>query len=600
MVVALVGNPNVGKSTVFNALTGLNQHTGNWPGKTVALAQGRYTYKGRGYVLVDLPGTYSLLSQSEEEQVAADHIRSGQSACTVVLVDATCLERNLVLALQVMELTDNVIVCVNLLDEARHKGLEIDLRALSRELGVPVVGTSANRGEGLEALQEAIRNLADGFLPLHPRRADVDRDHAGDPWDCSRSDQVSQQFAQRAAAVAEAAVLGRKAPEVQKFDRVALGRRSGYGILLLLLLAVFWVTMVGANLVSGRLQAAADALQNLLLAWTAAWPRQLAGLLVEGIYATCARVVAVMLPPMAIFFPLFTLLEDLGYLPRAAFLTDRCFQRCGSCGKQALTMAMGLGCNAVGVTGCRIIASPRERLLAVVTNALTPCNGRLAALVSIIFLFFTENSFLAAGFVTLLVLLSVLATFWSGRILSRTVLRSEESRFILELPPYRRPQVGKILVRAFLDRTVLVLGRAALVAAPAGGIIWVLQQVQAGGRPLLQVLAQWLEPAGAFLGMNGVILLAFLLAFPANELLLPSVVMLLGAGETGLSAAFLAAHGWDRQTALCTMLFVLFHWPCAATCLTIRKETGSWRWTLAAIALPTAIGVFLCALVGHL
>ncbi len=605
LVVALVGNPNVGKSTVFNALTGLNQHTGNWPGKTVAIAQGRYTYRGRGYILVDLPGTYSLLSQSEEERVAAEFILSGQADCTLVLGDATCLERNLNLALQILELTDQVLLCVNLLDEAERRQIRPDLDALAQELGIPVVGTAANSGAGLQALQARLRELGEGLVRPAPNRV---LSSNGDflTWDGDAADAASEAFVKRSEEIA-ARVLERPAEQqTQWLDRVALGRWSGRLVMLILLFGVFWLTMQGANYPSAALQRLFDRLEAALRDLLAAWPQTLSGLLLDGVYATVTRVVAVMLPPMAIFFPLFTLLEDFGYLPRVAFMTDHCFQCCGACGKQMLTMCMGFGCNAAGVIGCRIITSPRERMLAILTNALVPCNGRFPAMITLITIFFTGNSLCAALLLTAFVLLGVLMTFLAAKLLHGTVLRGHPSDFIMEMPPYRRPRVGQILVRALLDRTVFVLGRAVMVAAPAGGILWLCQHISVGDANLLVWAAAYLDPVGTFLGMNGAILLAFVLSFPANELLLPLVLMILQAGtlttEAGLPQmqSVLIQNGWTWTTALCTIIFLLFHWPCSTTCLTIRRETGSWRWTLLSMALPTAFGAVLCILVGHL
>ncbi len=600
LVVALVGNPNVGKSTVFNALTGLNQHTGNWPGKTVAIAQGRFTYKGRGYVLVDLPGTYSLLSQSEEERVAAEFILSGQADCTVVLGDATCLERNLNLVLQILELTDRALLCVNLLDEAARHGVRVNLEALETELGIPVVGTAATTGTGLEVLREKLRQLGEGTLQAHPRRV-LDPDQTARPLG-----DTAAAFVKRAEEIAARVLEQPNRETPQRLDRLALGRWSGRFLMLLLLFAVFWLTMVGANYPSRALQRLFDWLDGVLRPLLAAWPWWLSGLLLDGIYATVTRVVAVMLPPMAIFFPLFTLLEDFGYLPRVAFLTDHCFQRCGACGKQMLTMCMGFGCNAAGVTGCRIITSPRERLIAILTNAMVPCNGRFPAMIVLISVFFSENSFLAALLLALFVLLGVAMTFLASRLLHGTVLRGTPSDFILEMPPYRRPRVGQVLLRALLDRTVFVLGRAVLVAAPAGAFLWLCQQISVGDTGILTWAAAHLEPVGLFLGMNGAILLAFFLSFPANELLLPLVLLILNAGslttEAGvpLMRQVFLVNGWTWTTALCTILFLLFHWPCSTTCLTIHKETGSWTWTAAAMLLPTLFGVILCAIVGHI
>ena len=597
--VVLAGNPNVGKSTVFNALTGMHQHTGNWTGKTVATARGLYQYKGEHYALIDLPGTYSMDACSREETVAADYLRREKTDCVVVICDATCLERNLIFVLQLMKWTERLVVCVNLLDEAERKGICVDLRALERRLGVPVVGTSAGRGEGIAALQEQIRQMAQGFLPTASRilpakepemlvrqaEAIAARAVSQPEWDCNRLD--------------------------RKLDRIFMGRRTGVPIMLGLLFVVFYLTIWGANYPSAALQWLLNWGEKGLAWITQPLPEWLSSLLVEGVYRTAARVTAVMLPPMAIFFPLFTLLEDGGYLPRAAFLLDHIFRRCGTCGKQALTMCMGFGCNAAGVTGCRIIDTPRERSIAILTNALVPCNGRFPLLIALCSIFFVGGGALgaigAAGMLTTLVLLGIVMTFFLSWLLSRTAFRGTASAFALELPPYRRPRIGQVLIRSLMDRTVLVLGRAVTVAAPAGSGIGCLANWQIGGTPVLQVFADALQPVGLLLGMDGVILLAFLLGFPANELVLPVVMMTLLAqsslgdmADWNSMAPVLLGGGWTAKTALCTMIFSLFHWPCSTTCLTIRKETGSWRMVLAAMLLPTAAGALLCFLLAHL
>lgn len=588
--IALVGNPNVGKSTLFNALTGLRQHTGNWPGKTVELAHGHYRYRGTEYHVTDLPGTYSLNSHSPEEAVAEEYLRRETESCAVVVCDATCLERSLILALQVLSCREHTVVCVNLMDEAQREGLQIDIRKLEALLGVPVVAVSASRAEGLDRLQETLRQSFDGFLPVMPRRM---------------SEKSIQSHVHRAQEIAQSCILRterqKKAGLTARLDGIFLHRVWGYAALLVLLFGVFWLTLQGANYPSEGLQWCFDRLGEWLMRLCRALklPVTVCSALVDGVYGTAAQVVAVMLPPMAIFFPLFSLLEDFGYLPRVAFLLDFAFQGAGACGKQALTACMGLGCNVVGVTGCRIIRSPRERLVALLTNSLVPCNGRFPALLFLISLSFSGgNSLLGALALTACLFLCVSMTLLASRLLSGTVLRGKPSAFLLEMPPYRRPRIGQLLLRSLLDRTLFTLGRALAVAAPAGLAIWLLGNCSVGGVPLLSVLSGLLEPAGNLLGMSGGVLLAFLLGSPANELVLPVLFAVLTAGGAPGStlAEALQSTGWSWQMSLCTLIFFLFHWPCVTTLLTVKKETGSRKWTALAALLPTALGACLCML----
>lgn len=574
LTVALAGNPNVGKSTLFNALTGLHQHTGNWPGKTVGVARGKTRRGDTEYTLVDLPGTYSLDGKSEDEKIAAEFLEGGQADCTVVVCDGSCLERSLLLALQILQRTDKTVVCVNLMDEAQRHGIHVDKKILENRLGAPVVLAAAGQGMGLEALMDQIRQTA-----LAPPKLQLP--HWDDP--VSAAEEI-------AAGCIEQSANGAYKWRLQ-VDKLLVSRRFGVPLMFLLLLFIIWLTVWGANYPSELLGRLFDAGYVLLNGWLAAAPWWLRGALVDGLYATSARVISVMLPPMAIFFPLFTVLEDVGYLPRMAFLLDGSMSRCGGCGKQALTLCMGLGCNAVGVTGCRIIDSPRERLAAILTNAMVPCNGRFPTLILLGSLFFPQAG--AALVVAVCVALGVAGAMAASGVLSKTALRSEPSTFLMEMPPFRRPRLGKILVRSLLDRTLFIAGRALTVAAPAGVVLWI-----ASNTPLLGWAAGILEPAGKVLGMNGIILLGFCLSLPANELLIPVILMAMtqtGSLQqvSGLGGEILLTQ-MTWQMAVCTMVFTLFHWPCSTTLMTVYKETGSPAKTAAAFLLPTAVGCILC------
>lgn len=665
-VAALAGNPNVGKSTVFNALTGLRQHTGNWAGKTVSNAQGYCTFRGHGYVLVDLPGCYSLMAHSAEEEAARDFLCFGGADAAVVVCDATCLERNLNLVLQTIELQPRTVVCVNLMDEAKRRGVAVDLEELHLLLGVPVVGASARSRRGLDHLMALLAQVIEADAPepncvVYPDavetavaklvpilRADcppqipprwlalrlIDGDdsiraalrtHLGitlaeeeavdaalEGFDrASLCDQIVSavvRHAERVAAVSVRSMQEKYSRRDQRLDRILTGKLTGFPIMLLMLLVIFWLTISGANYPSALLSEGLFALGEVLrsLCTALVLPGWLISLLIDGAYKTLAWVVSVMLPPMAIFFPLFTLLEDLGYLPRVAFNLDHAFRKCSACGKQALTMCMGFGCNAAGVVGARIIDSPRERLLAIITNNFVPCNGRFPTLIAIISMFFVAasgffDSVLSAALLVLVILLGVGMTFLVCKLLSKTILKGVPSSFTLELPPYRRPQIGKVIVRSVLDRTLFVLGRAAAVALPAGVLIWVMANVTVGERTLLMHCAGFLDPFAGLLGLDGVILLAFILGLPANEIVVPIILMAyLAQGSLTEMAdytslhALLVANGWTWVTALCTMLFSLFHWPCSTTLMTIKKETQSLKWTVASFLIPTGCGVALC------
>lgn len=710
-VVALAGNPNVGKSTVFNSLTGLHQHTGNWPGKTVTRAEGGFEFAGRAYKLVDLPGTYSLLATSADEEVARDFLLFGRPDVTIVVVDACRLERNLNLALQVLEITDRVTICLNLMDEAARRGIIVDSARLAEELGVPVAPTAARRNEGIGGLLRRLNAVASGQFVCQPRRAGalspslkrvvdelsdvvasaipdlpnprwvalrlLDHDErisqalsSGELGDLGRAKivegaaanhsapraaprraadeilaradrlrwQAGPDFHQalvegiyvEAAAIADRVVrrdeTRRSADWDHKLDRLLTNRWTGFPIMLAMLAGVLWLTVTGTNAPSAMLfdlllGVVHPALKSAAAAIGLPW--WLDGILIDGLYLATAWVVSVMLPPMAIFFPLFTLLEDFGYLPRVAFNMDKMFQRCGAHGKQALTMCMGFGCNAAGVVATRVIDSPRERLIAILTNNFSLCNGRWPTqiLIATIFLGALVPPYLSGAVATAAVagvaMLGMASMFLASWFLSRTVLRGEPSSFHLELPPYRPPRLWQTLYTSVIDRTIFVLWRAVVFALPAGVVIWLIANIHLGGWSLAQWAIQGLNPLGALIGLNGVILLAYIVAIPANELVIPAVLMLtaLSVGMTGVGAGagvmfeadsvettgqILRDGGWTLLTGVNLMLFSLLHNPCSTTIYTIWKETASAKWTLLATLMPVALGVTTCFVVAQI
>lgn len=694
-VICLAGNPNTGKSTVFNSLTGLRQHTGNWPGKTVSRMEGGFVYDDNRYKIVDLPGTYSLLSTSTDEEVARDFILFGRPDVTVIVVDATRLERNLNLVLQVLEITNRAVLALNLIDEAQRNNLEIDVRGLSKALGIPVIPMVARRKQGqvelLQAIDEvatgkfigrppkikskskelgkAIQNLSEEIVSVYPELPNVswialrllegdnsiiqsfldgsigslegdEAEYINDFYKKGESivdkanqlrwtlglrfhDTVVESIYANASEIAHKTVRQLGDKEAYSFDlkvdKIVTNKWLGFPIMFAMLAMVFWLTITGANYPS-------SILAQLLIDQGHPWlkgladaintPSWISGLLIDGGYLAMAWVIAVMLPPMAIFFPLFTLLEDLGYLPRVAFNMDSLFRKSGAHGKQALSMTMGFGCNAAGVVATRVIDSPRERLIAIVTNNFSLCNGRWPTQILLATIFIGTlapaalASTVSAAAVVLVAVLGIgfsLIVSWG---LSKTLLNGTASSFSLELPPYRPPRIWQTLYTSFIDRTLIVLWRAVVFAIPAGLIIWLVSNVEIGDQSIAHFLVAWMDPFALIFGLNGVILLAYIIAIPANEIVIPTVLMLTvltanlsGVGEgAGVmfemntmedTAKVLEAGGWTVLTGVNVMLFSLLHNPCSTTIMTIYRETQSAKWVLISTILPIILGLIV-------
>ncbi len=668
-VIALIGNPNVGKSTIFNALTGLNQHTGNWPGKTVESASGSFFYNNKKYTLIDLPGTYSLFSSSKEEEVSRDFICFEKHCLTIIVMDATMIERNLNLATQIIETNDNVIICVNLIDEAKKRGINVDIKKMQKILNVPVVSTCATDKKSLEKLVKLIEkscnekqknsvsfkyddliedvidkmeitlnkytnNKNNRFFALKILENNIEFNNKifdflkikkqdikkiNDIYiNCNNylikngindyQDKIICSIIKRNNKISKE-VTNQTDVTIPKIDKILTSKFFGIPIMILFLGIILWLTISGSNypsnLLSKLLFKVNDIISKFLV--NIHTPEIIHDIIVNGILKTLAWVISVMLPPMAIFFPLFTLLEDSGFLPRIAFNLDKFFNKAKCHGKQALSMCMGFGCNACGVVGARIIDSPRERLIAILTNAFVPCNGRFPGLIAIITMFFTVGSFSnvkSALILTLIIILAIIATLIVSKLLSCTILKGMPSSFVLEMPSYRKPQIKKVIIRSIFDRTLFVLGRAVSVAAPAGLIIWLMSNIFINDNSILNYCTQMLNPIANIFGLDGTILMAFILGFPANEIVIP--IMIMGYMKTtGLTdynsltelKTLLINNGWTIKTALCTLIFMLFHFPCSTTILTIKKETNSKLWTLLSFVLPTFVGLLICFLI---
>ena len=598
--VLLMGNPNVGKSTVFNEITGMHQHTGNWTGKTVDRAMGNYYYKFNNYELIDLPGTYSLISSSKEEEVAGNYLLNENYDCVVIVVDSTLLQRNLMLFYQIFEITSKVVVLLNLCDEAKKRNIEIDKNILQNLLGVPVIKATARSGKGINELLEQIHLIVTNEEDYYTKR-NVDIDKIDTDNILEKAQFVSSK------AIKESPSKKEKRDEL--LDKILLGKYTSIPIMLLIFAVILFITIKLSNYPSEFLSDIFNKFEMFLSNKMndLGFSPILISLLVDGMLKVLLWVVAVMLPPIVIFFPLFSLLEDFGILPRFAFNLDSPFEKCNACGKQALTTCMGLGCNAIGVTGARIIDSKRERNIAIITNSLTPCNGRFPFLIAVISIFLAQSSIEASLILLLFIVLSVVVTLLCSKILSKTALKGKSSSLVFELPKYRVPDFKNVIKSTFRNKIFYVLFRAVIVSIPAGLVIWALANIDVNGISLLNIFANKLEPFGKMIGLDGVMVVAFILGLPANEIVLPIALMaylstnvMSDYSSIESLSSILVSNGWTVKTAICACIFSMFHFPCATTLLTIIKETKNIKYTLLSIITPLLSGIIICTVINAL
>lgn len=636
-----IGNPNVGKSSLFNFLTHKNEHTGNWTGKTVKNAYATFSYKDTLWEVVDLPGTYSLIGESKEEKIASSFVCSLDYDLAIVVLDASNLERSIVLLLEVLDVTDRVILCLNLMDEAKAQKIDIDLIKLQKRLNIPLVITKASEGVGCVRLCDEMNHFKANpniFKVVHEGKINnylelskpyvsrpifhlyQEKNHENESFskvlrfykNYITREELLKSYIHSSDSLLDN-IVKRDKQTLKKEDvfwnKVLSHKVYSYLIMSMIFFLILWLTIFVSNIPSDFMFSFFSNGESFLLSFFSFLPDFIIQPLILGGYRTFYWVISVMLPPLIIFFPLFSYLEDYGLFPRIAFNMDKPFKKCGSCGKQSLTMCMGLGCNAIGVTNTRIMEDKKMHILAMLTNNFMPCNGRFPAMITMLSLFFIKDtslfgSFLVAFGLLLIITLGIVLTFIWTKILNHFLFKKEEVMFILELPTFRRPSIWKTFFQALKEKAFPVLKRAMLVSFPLGILIYLLASWHLGNITFLLLLVDKLNNFGHLFGLDGAIILAFILGMPANEIVIPSLLLCYTKSNALVSYTsmqslrhILVNNGWTWLTALCFLIMMLCHYPCTTTLLSIKKESKSWSYTILAFVIPTLTGLFLTLII---